>query len=229
MITDEMLKIAAAEADESICSSLPMPEECMHRFSPEFERKMKRVIRKGRHPAAYKFLQKAACFFLAVMLAGTTWLTVDAEARSAFVSWVKETIDTYVVYRFTGEPNPDSVSKIVCEPEWIPEGYEKSKQQTNGSTSIFLYDNADMQRITFIYSSGADATALFVSSDYESVTDTQVGDVHADYYQAADPDNTNALVWLSENGDTVFCITAPLPESTLVQIAESVKAVETSR
>ena len=201
----------------------------MHRFSPAFERKMKRVIRKGRHPAAYKFLQKAACFFLAVMLAGTTWLTVDAEARSAFVSWMKQTFDAYVVYRFTGEPNPDSVLELVCEPEWIPEGYEKSNQQTDGSSSIFLYDNADQQRITFIYSSGADATALFISSDYESVTDTQVGDVRADYYQAAEPDNANALVWMSENGETVFCITAPLPESTLVKIAESVKEVETGR
>ena len=50
MITDEMLRIAAAEADQAIRESLPNPEDCDHQFSSEFERKMRHVIRRGRHP-----------------------------------------------------------------------------------------------------------------------------------------------------------------------------------
>lgn len=45
----------------------------------------------------------------------------------------------------------------------------------------------------------------------------------ADFYTASDGETSNTLVWLSETGDTVFCITAPLPQQTLIQIAESVK------
>ena len=44
MITDEMLRAAASEADQAILDSLPLLQECDHQFSPQFERKMKRVI-----------------------------------------------------------------------------------------------------------------------------------------------------------------------------------------
>ena len=77
MITDEMLRIAATEANQAICDSLPRPEECDHQFSPRFERKMRRVIRRGRHPVAYKYLRRAACLLVAVTLFGASWLTVD--------------------------------------------------------------------------------------------------------------------------------------------------------
>ena len=56
MITDEMLRIAAAEADQAIRESLPSPADCDHQFSSEFERKMRHVIRRGRHPVAYKYM-----------------------------------------------------------------------------------------------------------------------------------------------------------------------------
>ena len=90
MFTDEMLRIAAAEADQAIRDSLPRPEDCHHQFSPRFERKMKRVIRRGRHPVAYKFLHRAACLLVVVTLVGASWLTVDAEARGAFFAWVRQ-------------------------------------------------------------------------------------------------------------------------------------------
>ena len=106
MITDEMLRAAASEADQAILDSLPLLQECDHQFSPQFERKMKRVIRRGRHPGAYKFLRTAACFLVAVVLTGTTWLTVDAEARGAFFAWVRQQYETFVEYRFAG-PTPD--------------------------------------------------------------------------------------------------------------------------
>ena len=40
MISEEMIKNAAAEADQAIRDSLPAPAECEHEFSPLFQRKM---------------------------------------------------------------------------------------------------------------------------------------------------------------------------------------------
>ena len=37
-----------------------LPEE-PHSFSPAFERKMKKLLRRGRHPVWYKALHAAAC------------------------------------------------------------------------------------------------------------------------------------------------------------------------
>lgn len=49
-----------------------------------------------------------------------------------------------------------------------------------------------------------------------------LGETQADFYQATEADSANALVWLSEEGEMIFCISAPLQEETMIQIAEGV-------
>ena len=109
MISEEMLKKAAAEADQAIRDSLPAPAECEHEFSQSFQRKMRRTFRKAKHPVIYKLPKYAACFVLAVALASGTWLTVDAEARTAFFAWVREQYESFVEYT----PNLASSSILV--------------------------------------------------------------------------------------------------------------------
>ena len=53
MISEEMLKKAAAEAEQAIRDSLPAPAACKHEFSPSFQRKMRRAFRKAKHPIIY--------------------------------------------------------------------------------------------------------------------------------------------------------------------------------
>lgn len=222
MITEEMLRIAAAEADQAIRDSLPHPADCDHQFSPRFERKMKRVIRRGRHPVAYKFLHRAACLLVVVTLVGASWLTVDAEARGAFFAWVRQQYENFVEYRFEGLA-PDEEMTTNIAPTWLPEGYEETKAQSAGGTSTKTYSNRDGQAIHFMYSAGADATSLFVVSDNMTAVKVIVGTQEADFYQDADPENANVLVWHSESGDILFCISAPLPRDEIIKIAESIE------
>lgn len=222
MITEEMLRIAAAEADQAIRDSLPHPADCDHQFSPRFERKMKRVIRRGRHPVAYKFLHRAACLLVVVTLVGASWLTVDAEARGAFFAWVRQQYENFVEYRFEGLA-PDEEMTTSFAPTWLPEGYEEAKAQSAGGTSTKTYSNRDGQAIHFMYSAGADATSLFVVSDNMTAVKVIVGTQEADFYQDADPENANVLVWHSESGDILFCISAPLPRDEIIKIAESIE------
>lgn len=85
MISEEMIKNAATEADQAIRDSLPAPAKCEHKFSPLFQRKMCRSFRMVKHPVIYKLPRYAACFVLAAALASGTWLTANAEARTAFL------------------------------------------------------------------------------------------------------------------------------------------------
>lgn len=222
MITDEMLRAAAAEADQAILDSLPLPEECCHAFSLRFERKMKRLIRRKSHPVAYKFSQTAACILAVVILGGTTWLSVDTQARAMFFSWVKEAYESYVSYRFAGESSSEATAENY-EPSWLPEGFEIKTQNISGNDTFLVYTNGKDDMITFMAIHGSDSVGLFITSDYESVKPTMVGDVQGDYYQAGNSENANGLVWQPTNQDMIFCITAPLPEETMVKIAESVK------
>ena len=54
MISEEMIKNAATEADQAIRDSLPVPAKCEHKFSPLFQRKMCRSFRMVKHPVIYK-------------------------------------------------------------------------------------------------------------------------------------------------------------------------------
>ena len=220
MITAEMLRVSVAEADQTICDSLPRPEECNHQFSPRFERKIKRVLRRVRHPVAYKYLRRAACFLVAVTLVGASWLTVNAEARGTFFTWVRQQYKNFVEYRFEGLA-PDKEMTTNFAPRWLPEGYEEYEVHSAGGTSTKTYCNSDGQAIHFMYSPGADATSLFVVSEQMTIEKVFVGAQEADFYLDADPQNANVLVWYSESGDILFCISAPLPRDVMVKIAES--------
>ena len=45
VLTDELLQQAAAELASTIIDSSPPPNECQHKFSDEFERKMQPLIK----------------------------------------------------------------------------------------------------------------------------------------------------------------------------------------
>ena len=72
MLTDEMLRLAPAEADCALCDSLLATMGQEHVFSARFEHRMNRLFHRARHPVLYPLLQRAACFLLLVLLASTT-------------------------------------------------------------------------------------------------------------------------------------------------------------
>lgn len=45
VLTEELLQQAAAELATALNGSLPPPNECLHEFSDDFERKMQTLIR----------------------------------------------------------------------------------------------------------------------------------------------------------------------------------------
>ena len=123
MISDERLRKAAQKVEESMLASLPEPEECEATFSPEFERKMKKLIRRTDHPISHRIMKAVACFLLVVLVGGGSVLTLSAEARATFVGWVREVYESYFSYRYTGEDKIAPQNIIFC-PTWLPNGYE---------------------------------------------------------------------------------------------------------
>lgn len=111
------------------------PEECRHVFSLSFEKKMRRLLRKQRHPFAHRMLQRAAAIFLTALVGIGTWLAVDMQARAAFFRWCKEVYENQVIYRFYGEQRGQT---DVYRPAWLPDGYEEDSvfDPVEGSTSV---------------------------------------------------------------------------------------------
>lgn len=90
-----------------------------HSFSPSFERKMKRLLRRGRHPVWYKALHAAACLLLALLLSGCAVLAVSPAAREAFAGWVREVHDTYFSYQYVG-PDQDVQENLTKMQDFEP-------------------------------------------------------------------------------------------------------------
>ncbi len=137
MASDEMLQ----ELEESMTE-----EDLNHEFSPEFEKKMKRLIWLESHSwiADFgKFMGKVAVVvicMLGVSLAVT--MSVDAYRSKFFQTaqdlWEDSVIHTY----FSGE---DEEGFVPQEPAYIPEGYvEVSRVETEGMFSIkYINENDD--------------------------------------------------------------------------------------
>ena len=223
MISEEMLKKAAAEADQAIRDSLPAPAECEHEFSPSFQRKMRRTFRKAKHPIIYKLPKYVACFVLAVTLTSCAWLTVDAEARAAFFAWVREQYETFIEYRFVGDTTQNDEPKQY-ELTQLPDGFFEANRMESERNAVVIYQNESGKTIQFIYSQGDDSISLFLENNTSVVQIVRIGNIDAEFYLSSNPDLSNGLVWQSEDGNTIFCITSTLPQEVMLRLAESVQA-----
>lgn len=133
MITEEMLCAAADRSCEIYVSYLERgyTPENQHEFSLQFEKKIKKLKRKADHPVFYHATKRIASIVLAILITGGVWITVDAEARAAFVGWVKEVYEEFFVYRFNDETDIQN-EPYEYEFTWLPNGYVKLYEKDTG-------------------------------------------------------------------------------------------------
>ena len=74
MISDKDLQDAARTCEKAILDDMPEPEDCPEEFSPAFERRMRRVIRRVDHPVRYWLAQILPLLLIAGALAAVLLL-----------------------------------------------------------------------------------------------------------------------------------------------------------
>lgn len=224
MITDELLCTAAraAQAEHVAQVTRDYDPEQLHRFSLEFERKIQKLRRRANHLTLYRAAQQAAAVVLVLLVSRSAWLTVDVQARSALVGWIKELYETHVVYRFSGDTSDlDSSTPQNCyELNWIPDGYVKSRETDTGERVTTVYKNEDGQLLKFYYIYEPGKTDFFVVTDGGEVKKTLVGDFAADLIVFPDASAGNAILWTDDH-DHVFYISGFVSEDDLLNMAVS--------
>ena len=222
------LKAALQEAYfmelEEIPSEEKLSEDEALTFSPAFERKMKKLIRRADHPIRYRIAQAAACLLLAALLSGCTVLAVSPEARAAFVGWVREVYEGWFVYHYIGKEQAVPENVVFC-PTWMPDGYELIVEPENRAHMIAIYENPEEDIILFNCYMNTESMNLQIGEDTQLI-DTYVSNISADLYIDNTSGAVNHLVWEDENKQRIFWITSTLDGETMVKIAESVEAQE---
>ena len=226
MITDSMLRSAAKKSCEIYVNQLESgyDPKTQHEFSPEFEKKIKKLRRKANHPIVYRSLQRIASIILVCLIACGAWFTVDAEARAAFFGWVKEIYETYFVYRFEG--NADySESTVAYRPTWLPEGYTEFYVDDVDATTVVSYQNADGLLLTFRYTHNPNETDWFIDATHAVIKETTVNGYPAEILLADNITTASVIAWTDEQ-DSAFYVSGFLSESELIKIAENIQPLK---
>ena len=223
MISDAALKEAAFAVEQAMLDALPKPEECDHVFSPRFERKMRKLIRKANHPIAYKALSRAACALLVLVLSASLLLTFHPKAQAAAVDWIREKVEDFYQY-FTQEKGSEPEAEAATPEQyclgWIPEGYTLLfSNTTDGKTEAYVNDAGQILQFICRYRSSG---SLIVGGGAYEEKQVMIGDIQAELYLAKDPGEGSFIIWSANNSNILLCISAQLEEADLIKLAESV-------
>lgn len=221
LLSENALKEAAAAVRRSMLDSLPPPSQCEREFSDIFLARMKRLVAKAKlRRGIRRSFQRAAVFFLAVLVGTGIWLTVDVEARAQFSQWFRGFQETWFVYRFTGE-DTGPMDSAGYEPSRIPKGYAKTYEEDTGGVIFREYTNEEGRKIYFDYVYDPSSANIFVSTENAVIKQTTVNGHPADLLLSADGSESNTIMWADDN-NYAFCIDGWFSERELIKIAQSV-------
>lgn len=233
MISEEQLKKATSEVEEILMAVQPDWDACEPETSPKFERKMKNLIRKRKHPILFhRMFRAAAVLLLIILLSGTVILGIP-EVKASFVGLFYEEKEHCFRYVLTGHVEADDLRTY--ELGYIPEGYTKINERHKSYGGNIKYENQDGAAILFDYHiqrQGGESELYysFESSNYE-LKDTIVNGHGADLFEMVSMSGRKVshILWMNEDRSILFSINwIGMGGSDDVRIlAESVIANET--
>ena len=225
MITDEMLRSSAARSSELFAHTIASDYDPVQQYEPSdlFEKKIRKLFHRAKHPYFYKAIQRIASIFLAAILVGSMYLAVDTEARAAFLGWIKEVYEHSIVYRIM----PSSAAKDLPHYEltWLPDGFGEPDIYENETVYRALYQNSSTGEIVIFdyYRLSSEVQAkLFTDQQPEHVL---VNGIIADFYAASSDSESNNLLWIDTEAGVFCAIDSNLSKDVILHIAESIYLV----
>ena len=222
MIPNEMLRETAARTYEKYVSNLlsDFDPEYHYEFSSGFEKRIEKLKRRANHPILYRTLKRIAIVLLTLLIAGTVWISVDADARAAFFGWISEITGSYYEYHHTSKA--DIISEPMdYRPTWIPYGYTERTVRVFDDKTTVRYLNDRGELLSFSYVNTHEAVDWSFDISKGSIQSCNVGDCSASIFLSDSEDTASFITWV--NGyDTAFCITGFISETELMRIAENV-------
>lgn len=219
---DNDLKAAAQLVAGSMLDSLPSRAECEHEFSDDFTAKMDKLLHRQKRQIWYTVIRYAAVIVLTATLALGTVMAASPTARAAVLKWTRELYDAGTVYRFYSEVSDAPLPAY--ELGRLPEGFEETSVYRSNSFCRAMYSNAETGKsFVFEYSYMNIGTVQTVTSGNEdSVEQTKVNGMPADFYRLRKAKYISALLIFDEENDIYFSITGTLDRDSIFDIAEHI-------
>lgn len=221
MISEELLKQAVEEAEQTMLKSLPA-EETTHDFSSEFEQKMQKLCKQTEQPRVYIFLKRAACAVLAIVLLGGA-LMLNQDVRAGVSVWIRESFGRVDSYYATGDGT--KLKGIEYRIKQFPQGFQPYAEKISVFAHNWTYIDSNGELMHFGYILDSNAGNLHIYKDGYKHTAVSVNGHQADAYISQEKGEYSTIVWSNSDG-VLFRLTGPFGVDELIKIAESVYAVE---
>lgn len=181
--------------------------------------------RKRATPLWKKILQKVAIVLIVFSLSLGSLMAVSPNIRAAVVNWVTEWYETHITYRYLGTPTDNEMPKYRIEA--LPNGYvevDSEREEWSDYICIVYRNEASGKTIYFDYTR---MTQGYVN-DFEVNSDTSASSVLVNGMQGYLFQEKNweqqrsSITWIDSGKNLQFTIHAYLPQSRILQMAESV-------
>lgn len=228
-MTDEALRRAACGSCQAFLAALEadFDPQAAYAPSPAFRRKLRGLRRRAEHPHLHAALRRAAVFFLALLLSGGVFLSVDAEARDALRAWLREIGESFVLYRFTGEDAPAAFPRYRLG--WVPEGFvmtEEDDLSNVGAYGAYYTDPKTGLGFDFDYQFMTEDNITWIGGTGYTHDYITVNGLPGDFYESTVETESNILFWFDETSNLVFRINSTLDRETILSLAKGVVSAE---
>ena len=225
MIPEEWLCAAAAGSCEAYVSQLTADFDAGESFvfSNAFEKKIKKLMRRADHPILYRTLKRIAVILLTLLIAGTVWISVDADAMAVFFGWFNEVIGNSFVYHHNESANGNT-KPVDYRPLWIPDGYSENTVNVFVDETTVLYKSEAKGYLRFSYIISLEKRTWYLDITDADIKDCCVNAQPAQLFISKLDSVASGITWTTE--DSVFLITGFVTEAELIRMAESVEEID---
>lgn len=227
-VDDEFLYQHMPKLEEKLMKAYPEEEEIAHEFSEGFEKRMEKLLTRVRQKERYGIPIKTGARIaaaVALILAGSVAVSVNTDALN--LERIKEKLYEYtqVIHKKETEKKYYAPEEKVGEfvplyPAYIPEGYELTIEDSDGTFLFLSYENSE--GTGFIIDQEQVKDGMVVGEDNEYVREEKADILGYDGRICYKEDGQVHIWWESEN--TLYLVGSnSFGKEELLKICESLK------
>lgn len=213
---DQSLKEAVIKADLYYLNTLPIEEKIIHRFSREFEEKMKALIRraqKKRDAPRVILLRRRIAILVASIVILASAMSVSA-VRSAVIEFITHIYERFTSISFNTSQSAASGEFEYRRPAYIPAGFELTEEDNRGRY-LLNYTNDD--EWILYQQNELENVSLNINTEGIILEETKIDQTPAKYYS-----NQGKQYLLWHDASYVYSVSTTLSREETFKIAESI-------
>jgi len=233
-IFDEVLRIVVRDYHQKeIAEYNNITEEDKHIFSPEFEKKMKILFKRGKKfkndvkKYTAGFLQKSAIIVLIILSVSFISLFAVEAVREEIYKIITTFYEKYIQVGF-GDTNvqnliadipPEQIEETYL-PSYVPDGYWEEKVSKSDNNVSAVYINNENQNI-FYYQRLISAFTFIDGEDYIE-NDINISGMSGKIYEYNKHDEISYFIIIWRNNKYSYQVIGYVDREEMIKIAESV-------